>query len=81
MLNRYRIMNAKGQVLCHKDTAQQAGDVVCNLGRELCSTQYIEDLRADTAFPFTVYRWDGWAFAGSMHGTREGAIAALKGPN
>jgi len=70
-------MNASGAVLCHKDTLQQAADVVCNLGRELCATQYIEDLRPDRAFAFFTYHHDGFAFIGAMHGVRESAIATI----
>ena len=79
MNNRYRILNANGQVLCHQDSAQRAADVICNLGPALCASHYCEDLRHNSAFPFTVFQHDGFAFIGSMHGTRENALSAMRG--
>ena len=70
MKNRYRIQNRSGQVLSHVDTAQQAADVVCNLGADLCEQYYSEDLRPGCTFPFTTYSACNHGFVGVQHEDR-----------
>ena len=64
---RYRIMNKHGQVLCHVDNAQQAGDVIINTGN--CENFYSEDLKGPTAFPFTTWKQEYSNFVGTQHRT------------
>lgn len=79
MKNRYRIQNKHGQVLCYQDTAQLAGDVVCNLGRVLCRTHMIVDTKNGVAFPYTTIKPDttGLGFVGTPHKNYEDAASQL----